>query len=68
LWRNPGENFMQFLVTALLAEAFSKGATLSNAGNIFKMLESGLWTELCPQKMILCIAKVLIPNKLFERF
>jgi hypothetical protein len=36
---NPGENMTQFDVAALLAEAYSKAATLSNAENGFKVTE-----------------------------
>jgi hypothetical protein len=41
LQSNPGENMMQFVVTALLAEAYSKAATLSNAADGFKT--TGIW-------------------------
>jgi hypothetical protein len=36
LLSNPGENVTQFVVTALLAEAYSKAAALSNTANGFK--------------------------------
>jgi hypothetical protein len=39
---NPGENVTQFVVTALLAEAYSKVVTLSNAANGFKA-RSEIW-------------------------
>jgi hypothetical protein len=38
---NPGEKVKQFVVTALLAEAYSKAASLSNAANGFKA--TGIW-------------------------